>query len=456
MAAWRWDKLKNLGGGLLPGAPPLSIDFGSAALKVLQLAVGDPHSIVAAAHLPTPDHLASDHNQRLVWQIEQLPALLKSAGIRARRAVCGLPGALTFCKHIQVQPEPGIDLNELVRADLAAQLGCAPDAIVARQIEVGQVGGGKVEVVALAASSGLVRKLMDGTRAARLELVGMHPECSAILRSFDHITKRISDSDTVSLYLDMGCGGTRMYIAHGTRLVFAKSIAVGGLFMDQAIATQARCDVALARVHRRTALAQVQAVQPSVPPGVIDTRPGAASASSALSADPSGFAVLAAGMAQAASSSPRSMRPNPPAIGGQPGVAIDTDRRAVTSPVGHTPVQGVRAPLVGYVDGKKFDLSDSLDALTDEIVMCLRYHDGLFPGRKVSRAIFVGGEARNVGLCQHIARILRLPAHIADPFARLGRSCGPLHGAPSTPVKLNEPQPAWAVAYGLTLCPTDL
>lgn len=452
MAAWGWDKLKNLGGGLLPGAPPLAVDFGSSSLKVLQLGAGDPVAIVAAAQLATPDHLAADHNQRLAWQIEQLPALLKSAGLRARRAVCALPSGLTFCKHIQVQPEPGIDLNELVRADLSAQLGCAPDAIVARHIEVGQVGGGKAEVVALAASCGLVRRLMDGARAARLELVGVHPECTAILRSFDHITKRISDSDTVSLYLDLGSGGTRMYIAHGTRLVFAKGISVGGLFMDQAIAAQARCDVALARMHRRTALAQVRAVQPSVPAGVIDTRAAAAAAPKASAGgEQPGLAVLAAGMAQAAASTARSMRPATVG-GGASGVAIDVDRRVVASPVGHTPVQGVGAPLVGYVDGKKFDLSESLDALTDEIAMCLRYHDGLFPGRKVARVIFVGGEARNVGLCQHVARVLRLPAHIADPFARLGRQASELPGG----VKLNEPQPAWAVAYGLTLCPTDL
>ncbi len=454
MAHWAWNRLKNLGGGLLPGAPPLAIDFGSGALKVLQLVPGEPATIAAAATLTTPEHLASDANQRLLWQIEQLPALLRDAGIRGRRAVCALPSSLTFCKHIQVLPEPGIDLNELVRADLAGQLGCAPDSIVARHMEVGAVAGGKLEVVALAVAAGLVRKLVDGARAARLELVGVHPECSAILRSFDHITRRVADTETVSLYLDMGFSATRMFVAHGTRLVFAKALPVGGLFMDQAIAAQAGCAVPVARAHRRLALQSMRPVQPSVPAGVIDTRPGALHAEPPVpmldGADGGGFAVLAAGMAQAAAGKPRPM--NTPAAAHA--VAIESNRRAVAAPAGHAPVQAARAPLVGSIDGKRFDLGEALDALTDEIAMCLRYHDGLFPGKKIARAIFVGGEARNVGLCQHIARVLRLHAQIADPLARLGR-------ATSTPpgdgrVNLSEPQPAWAVAYGLTLCPTDL
>ncbi|MFN0011540.1 MAG: hypothetical protein ACKVS8_07840 [Phycisphaerales bacterium] len=458
MAHWAWDRLKNLGGGLLPGAPPLAIDFGSGALKVLQLSPGEPATIAAAAALLTPEHLAADANQRLVWQIEQLPGLLRAAAITGKRAVCALPSSLTFCKHIQVVPEPGIDLNELVRADLASQLGCAPDSIVARHMEVGAVAGGKVEVVALAVAAGLVRKLMEGARAARLELVGVHPECSAILRSFDHITRRVGDTETVSLYLDMGFSATRMFVAHGTRLVFAKTLPVGGLFMDQAIAAQAKCDVPIARMHRRAALQAIRPVQPSVPAGVIDTRPGATHPATPApipdGAHGEGFAVLAAGMAQAAASRPRPLNAAPEVAAG---VAIESNRRSIAAPVGHAVVQAVRAPLVGYVDGKRFDLGEALDALTDEIAMCLRYHDGLFPGKKIARAIFVGGEARNVGLCQHIARILRLPAQIADPLARLGRAPLPTPSSPGgARVNLSEPQPAWAVAYGLTLCPTDL
>ena len=100
----------------------------------------------------------------------------------------------------------------------------------------------------------------------------------------------------------------------------------------------------------------------------------------------------------------------------------------------------------------RVDLREPLETLTDEISMCLRYYDGLFPGRRVSRAIFVGGETRHTALCQHVAKALRLPAHVADPLARLARG----GGEPLLNVALNQPQPGWAVAMGLCLSPTDL
>ena len=38
--------------------------------------------------------------------------------------------------------------------------------------------------------------------------------------------------------------------------------------------------------------------------------------------------------------------------------------------------------------------------LTDEIQLSLRYHESLFPGRKVERVIFLGGESKSRALCR--------------------------------------------------------
>lgn len=84
--------------------------------------------------------------------------------------------------------------------------------------------------------------------------------------------------------------------------------------------------------------------------------------------------------------------------------------------------------------------------------MCLRYHASLFPGRRVERAIFVGGEARHIALCQHVARVLRLPARVADPLAHVARA----GKEPCRNIDFSVAQPGWAVPYGLGLCPADL
>ena len=66
--------------------------------------------------------------------------------------------------------------------------------------------------------------------------------------------------------------------------------------------------------------------------------------------------------------------------------------------------------------------------------------------------MFLGGEARHKGLCQQIAKKLRLTARMVDPMARVGRD----GSEPMTGVDLKQPQPAWAAVLGMCLSPTDL
>ncbi len=97
-------------------------------------------------------------------------------------------------------------------------------------------------------------------------------------------------------------------------------------------------------------------------------------------------------------------------------------------------------------------LSEVTDTLADELSMCLRYHQSLFRKRKIDRMVFLGGEARETGLCQHVARALRLPAQLGDPLTRL--QCR--RSLRTSGLALGQPQPGWAVACGLCTLPTDL
>ena len=87
------------------------------------------------------------------------------------------------------------------------------------------------------------------------------------------------------------------------------------------------------------------------------------------------------------------------------------------------------------------------DCLLDELTLCVRYHQTLFPDRAVEKLVFLGGESRHVGLCQKIAQSLRIGAQLGDPLARLVRG----NGDPGPGVDLRQPQPGWAVPVGLCL-----
>lgn len=93
-----------------------------------------------------------------------------------------------------------------------------------------------------------------------------------------------------------------------------------------------------------------------------------------------------------------------------------------------------------------------LEILADEIAQCVRYHAALAPDRKVDRLVFVGGEALRTDACRTIARVVRVPAQVADPLAALARA----PGFKADPGEPSGPAPQWAVALGLCALPTDL
>lgn len=396
-----------------PGLP-IAISFGVGSLKILQVNPGNPPALVAAACLDTPRELMHEHRRRLDFQMQALPRLVKHGGFKGKRAVCMIPSWQVFCKHLQFARQDGVPLAALVDAAIPAQLNADPSSVVYRFIEVGaDKPGPKVEAVVIATPRDLVDRLMKGMMGCKLEPVGMHSEFVAGLRAFDHVHRREGDLESNTLYLDIGTGTTKVMISHGTMLAFARVIEIGGRHIDELVAKQLNVDIETAHQQR---LATGQTVPPAPVPAVTGVRPVLAGSGGAM-------------------------------VG-----AADALERRVESPVLPGFTQEVLSQPEGKVAPEACDLTEPLEMLTDEVLMCLRYHASQFPGRKVERAVFIGGEARHRGLCQHIARALKLPSQMADPLARVART----GKEPAVGVDLKQPQPGWAAVLGLCLSPTDL
>jgi type IV pilus assembly protein PilM len=397
------------GGGLV------AVDLGGQTLKVLQLTPGESPQLIAAGCVQTPPELVNDPTRRLDYQFEQLPGLLKAAGVKAKRAVCAIPCAQMVCRHMQVQPEGKQTIGEATRLSMALQLGCEAGALSMREIVVPgtTVGAGKTEVIAFATAASVIARLMQGLRSAKLEPVGMQSEFEAVVNVFRPTNRTAADAETTSLYLDIGSTMTQVCLGHGPNIVFAKAIALGGRFLDAVVAKQAGCSITEARALRLS-LNQLTRSTPTSLPTI----------------ESGGMAVLAA-----------AMRKEQAEAGIATLAAPTTSVDAVTALANHA--ERTRNAV---------DLTEPLRALTDEIALCVRYYETLFPQRKVHRTIFVGGESRHVALCQHIARMLKTPAHAADPLARIART----GKEPVVGVDMSQAQPGWAVPMGLLMAPTDL
>ena len=380
---------------------PGGVDFGADGLKLLQVAEGDPPELIAAASEPVPAEMRGDLTARLDYYADALRRLLREGQFKGRRAVLSIPAAQTFVQHVRVAKSDQIPLDDQVTAELQRQLGVDPACLVVRHVPVGDVFSGSTarhEAICLVAARRMVMQHVEAAQRAGLNVVGMCCEPLAIMEAFAHRFRRAGDENRVTLLLDIGRGTTKVIIAHGRSIVFAKIIDVAGsqLSGDPDASSAAPSDAAPEPSADTTALTDAT-------PLVIEP-----------AHDPEAVAVLDSAQQSPANQSQISTAPTP-----------------ATQPSG----------------------AEMLDSLVEELQLCIGYHASVFSDRPVESAIFLGGEARRTDQCQVIAQALQLPSQVADPLARLGRHA---EYRPPVGVDLRSPQPGWAVPLGLCLSRTNL
>ncbi len=408
-------------------ASPIAVDFGASSIKMLQIGGEEQGDLLAAAEIAIPGHIRDDREARFEYYADQIPRALHQGKFKGKRVVSVVPSSLTHIQHMQISPTEGVASEELVKAQLQVQLGINPTGVVVRSVEVegAQCGAGKREMICLAMARDTVMQFVNLLKRCKLEVVGVHTELQSITRAFSHLYRREGDDQITTLYVDLGWGGTRAAITHGTEMVFSRYIQIGGYHFDKFIADHLHCDVESAHTHRLALQTEHMVSEPVA----------------RRSATPKGSAILQSALHQADEDAQRKQT--------ETTATVAEDRRSGSSPTELS--QTISAVQFQTTQGV-LDMSEPLSTLTDELCMCLRYHQGLFPERSIDRVIFVGGEARQMWLCQHVVRELRLPAQLGDPLARLTKS--PKLKTPG--VSLGEPQPGWTLPYGLCNAPTDL
>ena len=408
-------------------ASPILADFGSASVKLLQVSSGDRPAATSAAELMLPDDLRGQSiDRKFEFFAKELPRVLSESGFKGKRVVVSPMSGQMLVQHMQL-PQTDSPV-EAIRGQLAQQLNIDTSGVVIRSEPVTDSPGptGKTEHIAFAIARDDVMRYVDLFKRMHMKVVAVHNEIQALLHAFDHINRRTGDENVSTLYVDLGWGSSKVAIGHGTRLVFAKCIAIGGRHFDAAVSQMFKCDIAAARLRRMSEdllpLRQAPAQQPQ------------------KGSSEGGLAILSAGVAQAeADARLESVERE---------VALEDDRR---DPVAEPKALGSTVPMTGAASKAAGDYGEILESLADELSMCARYHTACFPGRAIDRVVFLGGEARQIGLCQYLAEALHIPAKSGDPLSRL-IAAQPPAGLPDPSL----PHPSWAVVCGLASSPVDL
>ena len=365
---------------------PVAVDFGTSSVKVLQIVSGDAPSLIAAVELEVPDEIRLDQEKRYEFLLRELPPLIRQARFKGRRAVFSIPATFSHVQHLQVPSGGGINKDDYIKMQLQIQVGLPVSNTVIRSVDVcdtNRGGQSGKETICFATPRDIVMRHVDLLGKCKLEVTGVHAEQHALVWGFNHLHTRAAEQDTTNLYIDLGWGSTKVAISHGRQLTFARSVRVCGQHLDKIFSRALECPIEEARRHRLKRNVPQTASDPALVP-VGSTARGAATATA---------------------------------------VATHPTRTDADCP--------------GY--------AEAIETLTEEVCASLRYHQHLYPQRRIDRVIFLGGEARQLDVCRDLADVIGAVAQLGDPLARVAAVDSPsILG-----LKFGEPQPGWAVACGL-------
>lgn len=381
---------------------PIGVDLGSDSVKLMQLCYGDPPQLIAVCSCDVPSEARRDAEAYRAFLAPAIKQMLREGAFKGRRAVVSINAAHTYIQHLRLPKGEEALMAQQIEGELRGKLPIDPAGMVIRHVLVGDVfsdGANRQEVICLAAGRDRVLRQVQTLKTGGLDVVGVHCEPMAIIEAFAHLFRRTEDNARTTLFIDIGAATTKALITHRTQLVFAKTIHIGGDHFTRQLAEQQGVELGEARLRRIQHTAGVEAA-----------------------------------VAAAATSS-------------QAGGNVQVMTRATPRPAG-VAIDAVAPGRAATLTG-----GETLDALIDELRLSISYHRSMFADRAIEKIVFLGGESRQIPMCQRIAQSLCLPAQLGDPLARLARPAG---AAAITGVDLRAGQPGWAVPTGLCLLPTNL
>lgn len=427
----------------VPRANPIGVDFGSDGLRLAQVRYeGGDYRLIAAASADVPAHVRHDPAARLAFFVQTTRDLLAQGNFAGRQAVLSLPASMMFIQHLRMAK---MDEQSTIKAlpwEAQGKLPIDPSAALMRHIVAGEVYADqepKQEIILMAASREAVNQLLGAAGRARLDVVGMNVEAKAVVDCFGHIYRRKTDQEVTNCFVDIGCTATRVFIARGEQILLARSIPVGGDHLTRAVAEGMGLRFEEAKMLRiKLAAAQSAGSEAMKKTGIRQVQ-----------SEENSFALLSAGLrAGEAGESRRRMNR------GEEGSDELGERFGAVALAEEEPADEMEEQDSGDIiaqgpamEGMCAGLEDKL---VEELDLCRRYYEATFVSQRVDRLTFVGGEARQRGMCQRIARGLGLAAQVGDPLIRLGRTS---EVGIESGIDRRQPQPAWAVAIGLSLGP---
>ena len=271
------------GGILASSRTPLGLDFGSRSVRLLQLGCGKQEwAVAAAAEAALPADLPAQGPDRHTALVELLKGLLAQGGFRGRKVVSCLPSACVQYKSVRLPRMPDEEMRTAVEWEAKERMRPAHASANAGELIVQFYDAGEVrqgeearqEIIVMAAEASAVTEHVAALRAAGLVPLAIDAAPSALARALARTGAALPGASTDSsapeeeaparFILDVGFGVSKVLIVRQGRIVFYKTIEIGGGRFDQTVATKLNLPLADA-AHIRSSLRREEPAAASPP-----------------------------------------------------------------------------------------------------------------------------------------------------------------------------------------------
>ncbi len=237
---------------------PIGIDIGSSGVKVMQLqTLGDHLSVRAAAKIELPPNLRRDE-ERWAFIIDAIKDILKNNRFKGPQAVTSVPNHAVQFKSFRVPRMPAEELTSAVMFEAEERFAFQSDDAEYRYLDAGEIRQGqetRQEIIAMGCTGQALRHLLNIFKKVGLVCQATDVGPCAVVRCFHKDMDNSEPQGQPHIYADFGDYATRIIITVDAKIVFVKSVAIGGQKLNEMAARVLNLPLSEASQLRRDILA---------------------------------------------------------------------------------------------------------------------------------------------------------------------------------------------------------
>jgi type IV pilus assembly protein PilM len=234
---------------------PIGVDLGFDSVKLLQLEQQPGSLAVASAvRLSMPEDAPRDPTERLPVAVGLVRQALEQHHFHGRKVICTLPREIAHVKNLRLPPMPLDELGSAVQFEAQTAFPFDVDRAAIRFLPAGEVRSNqdvRQEVLVVGVKNDDLLQFLEQIHHSGAQVDSLDFEPCALYRLVDRFIRRKSDEQEVNVILDVGARRSQIVIGRGREISFYKSIEIGGLHLNTAVAEKLGITVSEAKALRR-------------------------------------------------------------------------------------------------------------------------------------------------------------------------------------------------------------